>query len=72
MSTTPIQPGRHRLGMVDGVHCILIPEVAAALQEHRRNWFTQMLSPARHSFAAIRKRTAEMQGAWAAGAAAVN
>lgn len=72
MRTTSPQPGRHRLGMVDGVHCILIPEVALALQEHRRNWFTQMLSPARHSFAAIRKRTAEMQSTWAAGAAAVN
>jgi hypothetical protein len=58
--------------MVDGVHCILIPEVALALQEHRRNWFTQMLSPARHSFASMRKRTAEMQSSWAAGAATAN
>lgn len=72
MRTTSVQSGRHRLGMVDGVHCILIPEVAAALQDHRRNWFTQMLSPARHSFASIRKRTIEMQGSWAAGAATVN
>ncbi len=72
MSSTRTQPGRHRLGMVDGVHCIQIPEVAAALQEHHRNWFTQMISPARHSFSAMRKRTTAMQGAWAAGAAAVN
>lgn len=74
MSSTRSQPGRHRLGMVDGVHCILIPEVAAALQDHHRNWFTQMISPARHSFSTIRKRTAQrqMQGSWVAGAAAVN
>ena len=44
---------------------ILIPEVATALAEHRRNWFTQMISPARHSFATMRKRTAVMQSAWA-------
>ncbi|MBD0323810.1 MAG: hypothetical protein ICV72_10550, partial [Aldersonia sp.] len=42
------QGGRHRLGMVDGVHCILIPEVAAALLAHRRNWITALIRPARH------------------------
>ncbi|TQF65457.1 hypothetical protein FK531_21565 [Rhodococcus spelaei] len=72
MRSTVNFPGRHRLGMVDGVHCILIPEVAAALHEHHRNWFTQMISPARHSFATMRKRTAEMQGAWGAGAVATS
>ncbi|MGW6695946.1 hypothetical protein ACWF62_19500 [Rhodococcus sp. NPDC054953] len=69
MRSTSSQAGRHRLGMVDGVHCILIPEVALALQEHRRGWFTQMISPARHSFATIRKRTADMQTAWSSSAA---
>ncbi|MFD4267593.1 hypothetical protein [Rhodococcus sp. NPDC058481] len=65
MQSHYILQGRHRLGIVDGVHCILIPEVASALAEHRRNWFTQMISPARHSFATMRKRTAAMQSAWA-------
>src|SRR5690606_18824940 len=41
---TPSGVGRHRLGMENGVHCILIPEVAAALAEHRRNWFTSLLT----------------------------
>lgn len=69
MRSTSPQPGRHRLGMVAGVHCILIPEVALALQGYHRSWFTQMISPARHSFASIRKRTERMQTAWASGAA---
>ncbi|MFC4605308.1 hypothetical protein [Rhodococcus kronopolitis] len=50
--------------MVDGVHCILIPEVALALTEQRRGWFAQMLSPARHSIAGMRKRSAERQSSW--------
>ncbi|UYP17344.1 hypothetical protein OED52_11535 [Rhodococcus sp. Z13] len=58
--------GRHRLGTENGVHCILIPEVAAALAEHRRNWFTSLVTNARHSQAAIRKRTAALPTAqWA-------
>ena len=57
MRSNRIQPGRHRLGMEAGVHVILIPEVALALADHRRNWFTNLLSPARHSFATMRKRT---------------
>lgn len=60
MRPTRIRPGRHRLGMANGVHCILIPQVATALAGHRRPWFTSLISPARHSFAAIRKRTAAM------------
>lgn len=72
MRSSLTHPGRHRLGMVDGVHCILIPEVALALADHRRNWFTQMLSPARHSFASMRKRTVEMQGSWSPTAAVAN
>ena len=33
MQSNQIQPGRHRLGMDAGVHCILIPEVASALAD---------------------------------------
>ncbi|TSD98047.1 hypothetical protein FOS14_13680 [Skermania sp. ID1734] len=51
-----IHGGKHRLGMEHGVHCIQIPEVAAALAAHRRNWVSALVNPARHSFAAIRKR----------------
>lgn len=58
------QPGRHRLGMSDGVHCILIPQVADALAEHRRNWFTSLISPARHSFASMRKRGVTIGSTW--------
>jgi hypothetical protein len=42
--------------MAGTVHCIRIPAVAAALAEHRRSWLTALLSPARHSFAAMRSR----------------
>ncbi|PTR32407.1 hypothetical protein C8K36_1011460 [Rhodococcus sp. OK519] len=69
MPSNPTRPGRHRLGMESGIHVILIPEVASALAEHRRNWFTSMLSPARHSFASIKKRTATMPTRWVPAAA---
>ncbi|WP_066912792.1 hypothetical protein [Millisia brevis] len=59
MARTSVQPGRHRLGMMDGVHCILIPEVADALARHRRNWFVTLLIPARHSLAAMRRRAGQ-------------
>ena len=65
MSSSPSPSGRHRLGMEHGVHCVLIPEVAAALAEHRRNWFTTLLSNARHSHAAMRKRAASLPVQWA-------
>ncbi|MEV6773005.1 hypothetical protein AB0N05_30655 [Nocardia sp. NPDC051030] len=58
MGTRNIQTGRHRLGLPGTMHCILIPAVAAALAEHRRPWLATLLNPARHSFAAMRKRTA--------------
>ena len=58
-------PGRHRLGMENGVHCIRIPEVAAALTAHRRTWFTMLLTNARHSRASIRKRAAALPTQWA-------
>ncbi|MGU3431404.1 hypothetical protein ACNHUS_00170 [Actinomycetes bacterium M1A6_2h] len=64
-------PGRHRLGMPDGVHCILIPQVADALAEHRRNWFTALLNlnPARHSFASMRRRGDTIGSTWGAATA---
>ncbi|NLV80815.1 MAG: hypothetical protein GXY65_16035 [Rhodococcus sp.] len=65
MRSSSLAPGRHRLGMDHGVHCILIPEVAAALADHRRNWFTTFLSNARHSHAAMRKRAAALPAQWA-------
>ncbi len=58
MGTVKNHVGRHRLGMAGGVHCIEIPAVAAALAEHHRNWFTALLSPARHSFGSMRRRAA--------------
>ena len=64
MRSNQHQAGRHRLGMVNGVHCTLIPSVANALAEHRRNWFTSLISPARHSFAAMRKRTESAATHW--------
>jgi hypothetical protein len=49
--------GRHRLGVPGARHCVLIPAVAEALAEYRRGaWFARLLSPARHSFAAVRRR----------------
>ncbi|MFC9896021.1 hypothetical protein ACFVMC_20220 [Nocardia sp. NPDC127579] len=57
MRTRIHQTGRHRLGMTGGVHCTQIPAVAAALAEHRRSWVSTLLNPARHSFAAMRKRS---------------
>ncbi|WP_305091547.1 hypothetical protein [Prescottella sp. R16] len=69
MRSTSTRPGRHRLGMEHGVHAILIPEVASALAEHRRNWFTSVLTPARHSLASIRKQTAAMPTRWVPAAA---
>ena len=58
------QAGRHRLGMPNGVHCVLIPAVAHALAEHRRNWFTALINPARHSFAGMRKRSIPASTYW--------
>ncbi|MEU7633340.1 hypothetical protein AB0B25_19000 [Nocardia sp. NPDC049190] len=58
------QAGRHRLGRAGRVHCIQIPAVAAALTEHRRSWFTAFINPARHSFAALRKRSTAATVRW--------
>ncbi|RDI49685.1 hypothetical protein [Nocardia mexicana] len=64
MGTRNIQTGRHRLGTPGTTHCIKIPEVASALAEFRRPWLTALISPARHSLAAIRKRTADAAAQW--------
>ncbi|MEU2033909.1 hypothetical protein [Nocardia amamiensis] len=64
MGTRINQTGRHRLGKAGRVHCIRIPAVAAALAEHRRSWFTAFISPARHSFAATRKRATAPAVRW--------
>ncbi|MGY0497963.1 hypothetical protein ACWZHB_05635 [Nocardia sp. FBN12] len=69
MSTRNHRAARHRLGMPGGVHCIEFPAVAATLAEYRRSWFTALLSPARHSFAAIRKRPSMPAGYWSPAAA---
>ncbi|AFU00548.1 hypothetical protein O3I_012935 [Nocardia brasiliensis ATCC 700358] len=50
--------------MAGGVHCTQIPAVAEALAEHRRTWFTALISPARHSFAAMRKRSTVPSVRW--------
>ncbi len=46
------------------MHCVEIREVASALAEYRRSWITALISPARHSLAAIRKRTADAAAQW--------
>lgn len=50
--------------MRGAVHCIEIPEVAAALAEYRRSWLTALISPARHSLAVFRRRTADAAAQW--------
>jgi hypothetical protein len=68
--TRNIQTGRHRLGIPGTVHCVRIPGVAAALAAYRRPWLTALISPARHSFAAIRRRTSVVAVPWAVPATA--
>ncbi|MFF2088071.1 hypothetical protein ACFVVM_30180 [Nocardia sp. NPDC058176] len=69
MGTRDHRTARHRLGMPGGVHCTEFPAVAATLAEYRRSWFTALLSPARHSFAAMRKRTGMASTYWVPAAA---
>jgi hypothetical protein len=69
MSTSTHRAARHRLGMPGGVHCIEFPAVAATLAEYRRSWLTALLSPARHSFAAMRKRPSMATRYWSPAAA---
>lgn len=48
--------GKHRLGTPGLVHCVMYRPVAVALDEYRRNWFTALLVPAKHSLAGLRRR----------------
>lgn len=48
--------GRHRLGLPGRVHCVEHRAVAEALADYRRNWFTSLLIPAKHSLAGLRRR----------------
>ncbi|MFB7879156.1 MULTISPECIES: hypothetical protein [unclassified Nocardia] len=69
MSSKDQRGARHRLGMPGGVHCVEFPAVAASLAEYRRSWFTALLSPARHSFAAMRRRPSMAAAYWVPAAA---
>ncbi|MFE3546281.1 hypothetical protein ACFXK0_25245 [Nocardia sp. NPDC059177] len=70
MGTRDHRTARHRLGLPGGVHCVEYPAVAATLAEYRRSWFSALLSPARHSFAAMRKRPSMVTaGYWTPAAA---
>ncbi|HEV8560246.1 MAG TPA: hypothetical protein VGR06_28255 [Actinophytocola sp.] len=59
--------GRHRLGTPGLRHCIEHRAVATALVEYRRNWWSAILVPARHTLAGLRRRaaTAAAERAWA-------
>ncbi|PPK60380.1 hypothetical protein V5P93_004986 [Actinokineospora auranticolor] len=59
--------GRHRLGTPGLVHCVEHRPVAAALAELRRNWWSTIVVPARHSLAGLRWRAAEaaLERVWA-------
>ena len=59
------RPGRHRFGADDLVHCAEFTLVAAALAEHRRSWFTGLLTPAKHSLAGLRRRSVAPARWWA-------
>ncbi|MQA07444.1 MAG: hypothetical protein GEU98_02630 [Pseudonocardiaceae bacterium] len=61
------RPAKHRLGTPGLVHCTQYRGVADALAEYRRNWFTAILVPAKHSLAGLRRRAraAATERAWA-------
>lgn len=61
------RPGRHRLGTPGLVHCIQYHAVAEALAEYRRNWWTTIIVPAKHTLAGLRRRAAAAaaERAWA-------
>jgi hypothetical protein len=48
--------GRHRLETPGLVHCIRHHQVAKALEEYRRTWFTALLVPAKHSLAGLQRK----------------
>lgn len=59
--------GRHRLGDPGLVHCTEYRAVATALAEYRRSWWSNILMPAKHSLAGLRRRAAAAaaERAWA-------
>ena len=58
MAGGSVHAGKHRLGAPGLVHCTEHRQVAMALTEFRRSWFSAILVPARHSLAGLRKRAA--------------
>ena len=50
--------GRHRLGTPGLVHSVQHRQVAMALEEYRRTWWTAIMVPAKHSLAGLRRRAA--------------
>ncbi|GAB2921369.1 hypothetical protein GCM10027047_18420 [Rhodococcus aerolatus] len=69
MPSRPAPAGRHRLGLPGSWHCVEHAAVATALEEHRRTWFTGLLTPARHSLAGLRRRAVAPDLRWAVAAA---
>lgn len=65
MTAAPRSPGRHRTGVTGSVHCTTFAAVAQALLEHRRTWFTALLTPAKHSLAGLRRRSVAPELWWA-------
>lgn len=73
MSSHTARPGRHRFGDTTRpslVHCTEFVAVAAALVEHRRSWWTAILTPARHSLAGLRRASIGAELRWAPATAA--
>ncbi|MGH3494073.1 MAG: hypothetical protein ACRDRL_28165 [Sciscionella sp.] len=66
MARNGMHHGKHRLGAPGLVHCVQHRQVAVALADYRRSWFTAILVPAQHSLAGLRRRAAAMSGdhAW--------
>jgi hypothetical protein len=67
MVRTTRHEGRHRLGTPGLVHCVKHRQVAEALAEYRRGWWTAITVPARHTLAGLRRRAARaaVERAWA-------
>ena len=58
--------GKHRLGTPGLMHCVAYRQVADALEEYRRTWFSALLVPAKHSLAGLRRkaRAAALERVW--------
>lgn len=68
MPSHTARPGRHRFGDATRpglVHCTKFVAVATALAEHRRGWWTALLTPARHSLAGLRRASIGAELRWA-------